>query len=81
MCTTDSPSFGRGFYQSDLTATSKEHSERLTYDLNGNIITLKRSAFFMGTSADLIDNLEYDYTGNRLDAVHDNRGAIPNLRL
>ena len=67
-----------GLYQSDLTATSKEHSERLTYDLNGNIITLKRSAFFMGTAADLIDNLEYDYTGNRLDAVHDNRGAIPN---
>lgn len=32
----------------------------------------------MGTAADLIDNLEYDYTGNRLDAVHDNRGAIPN---
>ncbi|MCB4234748.1 RHS repeat-associated core domain-containing protein [Kaistella anthropi] len=67
-----------GLYQSDLTATSKEHSERLTYDLNGNIITLKRSAFFMGTAADLIDNLEYDYTGNRLDAVHDNRGVIPN---
>lgn len=62
-----------GLYQSDLTQTSKEHSERLTYDQNGNIITLKRSAYFIGTTADLIDNLTYNYTntGNKVNAITD----------
>ncbi|MBU8883505.1 RHS repeat-associated core domain-containing protein [Kaistella sp. DKR-2] len=68
-----------GLYQSDLTQTSKEHSERLTYDLNGNIITLKRSAYFMGTAADLIDDLTYKgYVGNKftsiIDDSHDSNG-------
>lgn len=67
-----------GLFQNPIDPISREHSEIITFDLNGNIATLKRSAFKMGTTTDLIDNLEYDYTGNRLTAVHDNRGAIPN---
>lgn len=67
-----------GLFQNHLNPSSAEHSEIISYDLNGNIATFKRSAFNIGPVTDLIDNLEYDYTGNRLTAVHDNRGAIPN---
>ncbi len=43
-----------------------------TYDLNGNIGGFKRR----GADASLIDNLEYGYTGNRLNFVHDTGDAI-----
>jgi len=60
-----------GLYQGRTDQTSKEYSERMTYDLSGNIITLKRSSYFMGTAANLIDDLDYHYTGNRLTSVDD----------
>ncbi|MDR3025596.1 DUF6443 domain-containing protein [Chryseobacterium sp.] len=45
-------------------------NENLTYDLNGNIMTLKRNAYpVSGTTATLVDDLEYKYTGNRLNQV------------
>ncbi|WP_333597180.1 DUF6443 domain-containing protein [Chryseobacterium flavum] len=41
--------------------------EYLTYDLNGNITNLKRRAIPMsGTTSALVDDLTYQYTGNRL---------------
>jgi len=46
------------------------YDEYLTYDLNGNIKTLKRKAFPIGgTTSTLVDDLEYQYTGNRLNQV------------
>ncbi|REC70243.1 RHS repeat-associated core domain-containing protein, partial [Chryseobacterium elymi] len=48
-------------------------NENLTYDLNGNIMTLKRNAFpIFGTTSTLVDDLAYQYTGNRLDKVIEN---------
>ncbi|WP_454047298.1 DUF6443 domain-containing protein [Chryseobacterium sp. Marseille-Q8038] len=45
-------------------------NENLTYDLNGNIMTLKRNAYpVSGTTATQVDDLEYKYTGNRLNQV------------
>lgn len=45
-------------------------NESPTYDLNGNIKTLQRNAFpVIGVTATQADNLEYQYTGNRLDKV------------
>ncbi|QWT88492.1 hypothetical protein KBP46_06140 [Chryseobacterium sp. PCH239] len=45
-------------------------NEHLTYDLNGNIMTLKRNAYpVSGTTATQVDDLEYKYTGNRLNQV------------
>lgn len=45
-------------------------NEHLTYDLNGNISTLKRNAYpVSGTTATQVDDLEYVYTGNRLIQV------------
>ncbi|MBB6332868.1 RHS repeat-associated protein [Chryseobacterium sediminis] len=45
-------------------------NENLTYDLNGNIMTLKRNAYpVSGTTATLVDDLEYKYTGNRLNQI------------
>ena len=49
------------------------YNEHLTYDLNGNIKTLKRNAFpITGTTATQVDDLVYQYTGNRLDKVIEN---------
>ncbi|WP_312508529.1 DUF6443 domain-containing protein [Chryseobacterium culicis] len=49
------------------------YNEHLTYDLNGNIKTLKRNAFpISGTTATKVDDLVYDYTGNRLTKVTEN---------
>ncbi|PRA94560.1 sugar-binding protein, partial [Chryseobacterium sp. MYb7] len=45
-------------------------NENLTYDLNGNIMTLKRNAYpVSGTTATQVDDLEYKYIGNRLNQV------------
>ncbi|REC46663.1 DUF6443 domain-containing protein [Chryseobacterium pennipullorum] len=49
------------------------YNEHATYDLNGNIKTLKRNAFpVTGTTATQVDDLAYQYTGNRLDKVIEN---------
>ena len=58
------------FYKEPTTGNSNYFDEYLTYDLNGNIKTLQRTAVpVSGTSETLIDNLEYKYTGNRLNQV------------
>ncbi|WP_050022748.1 hypothetical protein [Chryseobacterium sp. P1-3] len=45
-------------------------NEHLTYDTNGNIMTLKRNAFpVLGSTSTVVDDLEYNYTGNRLNQV------------
>lgn len=52
------------------TPFNNNYNEYLTYDLNGNIKTLKRNAFpVTGTTATQVDDLVYDYTGNRLTKV------------
>ncbi|SEH49265.1 DUF6443 domain-containing protein [Chryseobacterium culicis] len=49
------------------------YNEHLTYDLNGNIKTLKRNAFpITGNTATQADDLVYDYTGNQLTKVTEN---------
>ncbi|MBP1167983.1 RHS repeat-associated protein [Chryseobacterium sp. PvR013] len=47
------------------------YNEALTYDLNGNIQTLKRNRFLTGFGAQLIDDLTYTYNGNRVNTVSD----------
>ncbi|RTZ48473.1 RHS repeat-associated core domain-containing protein (plasmid) [Chryseobacterium arthrosphaerae] len=55
------------------TPFNNNYNEYLTYDLNGNIKTLKRNAFpVTGTTATQVDDLVYDYTGNRLTKVTEN---------
>ncbi len=60
-----------GLYQEPGTPDLKTNSEILSYDLNGNIDKLKRSGYFMGTSALLIDDLKYTYQGNRVISIAD----------
>ncbi|MBL1220590.1 RHS repeat-associated core domain-containing protein [Chryseobacterium sp. L7] len=48
-------------------------NETLTYDLNGNITSLQRKGKG-DLGAQLIDNLTYTYTGNRLNTVTDDSG-------
>jgi RHS repeat-associated protein len=55
-----------GFYQNDTNPSIKEYYEKVTYDLNGNIKTMKRTAQKVGTTALLADNLTYDYENNNL---------------
>ncbi|WP_294243954.1 DUF6443 domain-containing protein [uncultured Chryseobacterium sp.] len=64
-----------GFYQKDTNPSAREYYEKVSYDLNGNIMTLKRSAEAQGTSAFSIDELMYVYENsnksNRLLSVTD----------
>ncbi|MBL4676899.1 MAG: hypothetical protein JKY70_11955 [Mucilaginibacter sp.] len=46
----------------------------ITYDYNGNIVTLKRNAIVSG-STQAVDNLAYTYNGNKLNTVTDGTGA------
>lgn len=48
------------------------YNELLTYDFNGNIKTLKRNApSFYGNNYETIDELNYEYDGNKLLSVKD----------
>src|SRR5690606_24853649 len=50
-------------------------NEQLSYDRNGNITTLQRNAKSMaGSFAEQIDNLVYNYDGNRLTSVNELAG-------
>ncbi|HWW41561.1 DUF6443 domain-containing protein [Pedobacter sp.] len=48
--------------------------KNITYDQNGNIMTLKRNAVLSNVMTE-VDNLGYTYTGNRLDNVTDGTGG------
>lgn len=52
-----------GFYQNPHDPASREYSEILGYDLNGNIRNLKRTSFkpMKGSASFLIDDLTYTY--------------------
>jgi len=62
------------FYKEPSTGISGNFDEYLTYDLNGNISNLKRTATpVSGLTGTLVDNLDYQYTGNRLDKIIENQ--------
>ncbi|ALR31285.1 hypothetical protein ATE47_12460 [Chryseobacterium sp. IHB B 17019] len=62
-----------GFYQNSINPSLREYYEKITYDLNGNIKTLKRTAGKIGTTVRTIDDLTYSYfsgnASNRLQKV------------
>ena len=47
------------------------HAEKVTYDANGNITTLKRWGMYAPAYYSLVDDLVYRYDGNRLSDVTD----------
>nr|WP_199082472.1 hypothetical protein [Pedobacter sp. ASV19] len=48
--------------------------KNITYDQNGNIMTLKRNAVLSNVITE-VDDLNYSYTGNRLDNISDGSGG------
>ena len=64
-----------GFFQKDTNPTLGEYFERITYDINGNITTLQRTAGSNGTTANGIDFLVYKYAfdnqSNQLESIQD----------
>ncbi|MGN7706872.1 DUF6443 domain-containing protein [Chryseobacterium sp. 22543] len=50
------------------------YNEALTYDVNGNIQTLRRNRLLQNFGAQQIDDLTYTYTGNRINTVSDASG-------
>lgn len=48
--------------------------KNISYDYNGNILTLQRNAMVSG-SIQPVDNLQYNYNGNRLNTVTDGSGG------
>jgi RHS repeat-associated protein len=62
-----------GYYQNPSNPYSKENTEALDYDLNGNISKLYRTSITDNGSntTTLIDNLQYDYNGNQVTNIND----------
>ncbi|WEK70280.1 MAG: DUF6443 domain-containing protein [Candidatus Chryseobacterium colombiense] len=64
-----------GFYQNATNPSLREYYEKATYDLNGNIKTMVRTAQRIGATSLMIDNLTYEYengnASNRLQKVRD----------
>jgi RHS repeat-associated protein len=55
------------------TPYNNNYNENLTYDLNGNIKTLKRNGISVwSTVSTMVDDLEYVYLGNQLTQVKEN---------
>ena len=62
------------FYNEPTTGNSTFFDEYLTYDLNGNILSLKRNApQVFSPTATMVDNLDYIYEGNRLTQIIENQ--------
>jgi RHS repeat-associated protein len=63
-----------GYYQNPNNPYSKENTESLQYDLNGNIVDLFRTSVMENGSntATVIDNLAFDYIGNQAVKIKDN---------
>ncbi|WP_228428608.1 DUF6443 domain-containing protein [Chryseobacterium daecheongense] len=64
------------FSQPEITVPFNDfYNETAEYDLNGNITHLTRNApSFYSNNYETIDDLSYDYEGNRLTAVNDGSG-------
>ncbi|WP_172279057.1 DUF6443 domain-containing protein [Chryseobacterium sp. LAM-KRS1] len=63
----------KALYNEPITGNEGKYDEYLTYDLNGNINNLKRTAVPVSQlTPTVVDNLDYQYTGNRLDKVIEN---------
>ncbi|CAH0198674.1 polymorphic toxin-type HINT domain-containing protein [Chryseobacterium sp. Bi04] len=62
-----------GYYQNPNNPYSKENTESLDYDLNGNINSLYRTSVIASGSntAKVIDNLSYTYSGNQAIKITD----------
>ncbi|MCJ7933150.1 MAG: polymorphic toxin type 8 domain-containing protein [Chryseobacterium sp.] len=65
-----------GFYQNPNNPYSKENTESLSYDPNGNISNLHRTSVmeYGSNTATVIDNLDYTYLGNQAVKIQDNSG-------
>ncbi|WP_061084911.1 DUF6443 domain-containing protein [Chryseobacterium indologenes] len=62
-----------GYYQNPNNPGSKENTESLSYDLNGNITGLYRTGVTDNSNTPtVIDNLTYTYTGNQAIQIKDN---------
>ncbi|WP_164463862.1 DUF6443 domain-containing protein [Chryseobacterium sp. G0186] len=61
-----------GYYQNPNNPWSKENTEVMDYDINGNITNMYRTSVMENnTTATLIDKLTYNYNGNRLTSIND----------
>ncbi|UHO38113.1 RHS repeat-associated core domain-containing protein [Chryseobacterium capnotolerans] len=62
-----------GYYQNPNNPYSREHTESIDYDLNGNITNLYRTSVMENgnTTATVIDNIEYTNVGNHAVKMKD----------
>ncbi|WP_419869892.1 DUF6443 domain-containing protein [Chryseobacterium sp. CT-SW4] len=62
-----------GFFQNSTNPYSKEYSEVIEYDLNGNISFLRRTGSAVNGAAEVIDDLKYTYAnnGNQLSYIEE----------
>ncbi|AZA77808.1 RHS repeat-associated core domain-containing protein [Chryseobacterium joostei] len=61
-----------GYYQNPNNPWSKEHTEVMDYDINGNISNMYRTSVVENsTTATVIDRLAYGYAGNKVININD----------
>ncbi|MDR6160276.1 RHS repeat-associated protein [Chryseobacterium sp. SLBN-27] len=60
-----------GLFQIDTNPYSKEYSEIIDYDLNGNISSLHRTGSMVNSIAEVMDDLTYSYDGNKLSYIEE----------
>ncbi|KFF17219.1 hypothetical protein IQ37_17180 [Chryseobacterium piperi] len=64
-----------GYYQNPNNPNSRENTESLSYDLNGNITNLYRTSVIENNNTPtVIDNLTYTYSGNQATKIKDDSG-------
>ena len=56
------------------------YSENATYDINGNILTLKRRGMLDDGSFGMVDNLKMTYNGNQLHGIKDSSPDNPTYK-
>ncbi len=67
-------------YPGMIMGMANAYNEKLTYDKNGNIVTLKRNGAPVLNNVIEIDDLQYSYQGNQLQTVTDATGNAAGFR-
>ncbi len=59
-----------------VSAANRQYGESLEYDLNGNVVSLRRHGRRNNGSCGVIDNLRLQYDGNHVSGATDSQGGL-----
>ncbi|MDY4952189.1 MAG: RHS repeat-associated core domain-containing protein [Prevotella sp.] len=67
---------GAEFAEDGLASVSRKYDERLSYDANGNPLSIRRSGLRQDGTFGLIDDLALSYDGNQLSSVEEKAAPV-----